>query len=116
MCCAADVSPDLPHGMGTAAPCFVHAATHIGMPVHSTVFSSAVSCAAVSNSEKSFTCSGLVQEDDYGRARVHTQWGNDAELIEEAVQMCPVDCIAYVSPSPCNSPCNSITLACLLWH
>ena len=43
-----------------------------------------------------------VQEDDYGRARVHTQWGNDEELIEEAVQMCPVDCIAYVSPSLCR--------------
>ena len=40
----------------------------------------------------------VVQEDDYGRARVHTQWGNDAELIEEAIEMCPVDCIAYVSP------------------
>ena len=44
----------------------------------------------------------LVQEDDYGRARVHTQWGNDEELIEEAVQMCPVDCIAYVSLFSCS--------------
>ena len=40
----------------------------------------------------------VLQEDEYGRARVHTQWGNDAELVEEAVQMCPVDCISYVSP------------------
>lgn len=40
---------------------------------------------------------GLLQEDDYGRARVHTQWGDDAEYIEEAVSMCPVDCISYVS-------------------
>ena len=43
----------------------------------------------------------LLQEDEYGRARVHTQWGNDAELVEEAVQMCPVDCISYVSPLNC---------------
>ena len=40
---------------------------------------------------------GSLQEDDYGRARVHTQWGDDAEYIEEAVSMCPVDCISYVS-------------------
>ena len=41
---------------------------------------------------------------------MHTQWGDDAELIEEAVQMCPVDCIAYVSPTVCRSR----TPACLL--
>ena len=51
-----------------------------------------------------------MQEDDYGRARVHTQWGDDAELIEEAVQMCPVDCIAYVL-----SLRTPITPACLPW-
>lgn len=43
----------------------------------------------------------VLQEQDYGRARVHTQWGDEEEHIEEAVSMCPVDCISYVScPSP----------------
>ena len=37
-----------------------------------------------------------MQEEDYGRARVHTQWGDDEEAIREAVEMCPVDCISFV--------------------
>ena len=36
------------------------------------------------------------QEEHYGRARVHTQWGDAEEDILEAVQMCPVDCISFV--------------------
>jgi hypothetical protein len=48
-------------------------------------------------------CPWLLQEDEYGRARVHTQWGDDEADIEEAVQMCPVDCISYVG-SPLTLP------------
>ena len=36
------------------------------------------------------------QEQDWGRARVHTQWGDDEAGIREAIDMCPVDCISYV--------------------
>lgn len=36
------------------------------------------------------------QEDDYGRARVMRQWGDDADAISEAIDLCPVDCIHYV--------------------
>ncbi len=43
--------------------------------------------------------SPVLQEDDYGRARVHTQWGDGPEYIEEAISMCPVECISYVSLS-----------------
>eukprot|EP00793_Prasinoderma_coloniale_P003482 PRCOL_00006718-RA len=36
-------------------------------------------------------------EDEWGRARVHTQWGSGEEEIEEAIACCPVDCIHMVS-------------------
>ena len=36
------------------------------------------------------------QEDEYGRARVTTQWADDAEYVSEAIDLCPVDCISYV--------------------
>ncbi|CAL8464412.1 g3947 [Coccomyxa elongata] len=39
----------------------------------------------------------FAMEEDYGRARVHTQWGDDEEAIREAVEMCPVDCISFVN-------------------
>ncbi|MCJ1423031.1 hypothetical protein MMC29_000912 [Sticta canariensis] len=35
-------------------------------------------------------------EEDYGRARVMRQWGDDADAISEAIDLCPVDCIHYV--------------------
>ncbi|KAK9823046.1 hypothetical protein WJX81_003146 [Elliptochloris bilobata] len=38
-------------------------------------------------------------EDEYGRARVHAQWGDEEDAIREAVDMCPVDCIAYIKRS-----------------
>ena len=38
----------------------------------------------------------LVQEEEFGRARVTTQWADDAEAVGEAVDLCPVDCIYYV--------------------
>lgn len=28
--------------------------------------------------------------------RVHTQWGDDEEMVREAVASCPVDCIYFV--------------------
>ncbi|CAK9095241.1 Chaperone protein dnaJ C76 [Durusdinium trenchii] len=34
---------------------------------------------------------------DAGRARVFAQWGNSEELLDYAVQACPVDCIYWVS-------------------
>ncbi|CAE7240578.1 DJC76 [Symbiodinium natans] len=34
---------------------------------------------------------------DAGRARVFAQWGNGEELLDYAVQSCPVDCIYWVS-------------------
>ena len=36
-------------------------------------------------------------EDDFGAARVYQQCGDNAEVIEEAVDCCPVDCIHRVS-------------------
>ena len=38
-----------------------------------------------------------MQEDEYGRARVHAQWGDEEEAIREAVDLCPVDCISFVT-------------------
>eukprot|EP00884_Botryococcus_braunii_P005103 jgi/Botrbrau1/14594/Bobra.242_2s0004.1 len=35
-------------------------------------------------------------EDEHGRARVHQQWGDEADAIQEAIETCPVDCIYYV--------------------
>eukprot|EP00798_Chlamydomonas_sp_ICE-L_P008242 gene8242-1511_t len=35
-------------------------------------------------------------EDDWGRARVSHQWGDEEEWITEAISSCPVDCISYV--------------------
>ena len=35
-------------------------------------------------------------EPEFGRARVHTQWGDDREAIAEAVATCPVSTIFYV--------------------
>ncbi|NJK35318.1 MAG: ferredoxin [Oscillatoriales cyanobacterium SM2_2_1] len=36
-------------------------------------------------------------EDEYGRARVVNQDGDSEPLIQEAIDTCPVDCIAWVS-------------------
>lgn len=44
----------------------------------------------------------FLQEEDFGRARVSMQWGNQEEFITEAVDMCPVDCIHYVSVKPAD--------------
>lgn len=64
----------------------------------------------------------LLQEEHYGRARVHTQWGDDQDDIKEAVDMCPVDCINYVSPviqpiatHPTPGLCQIVTL-CEVYH
>jgi ferredoxin len=35
-------------------------------------------------------------EDDHGRARVFSQWGDDDETIQIAIETCPVDCIHYI--------------------
>lgn len=47
-------------------------------------------CAAVARST-------FFMEEEHGRARVFNQCGDDAEIIQEAVETCPVDCIHYVS-------------------
>ena len=36
-------------------------------------------------------------EEDYGRARVISQNGDQEELVQEAIDTCPVDCIAWVN-------------------
>eukprot|EP00747_Dinoflagellata_sp_TGD_P187955 gnl/TRDRNA2_/TRDRNA2_46169_c0_seq1.p1 gnl/TRDRNA2_/TRDRNA2_46169_c0~~gnl/TRDRNA2_/TRDRNA2_46169_c0_seq1.p1 ORF type:complete len:398 (+),score=72.11 gnl/TRDRNA2_/TRDRNA2_46169_c0_seq1:68-1261(+) len=36
------------------------------------------------------------QEDEWGRARVHTQWGNLEDDVLAAIESCPVDCIHFV--------------------
>ncbi len=36
-------------------------------------------------------------EEDYGRARVINQTGDSVSLIQEAIDTCPVDCIAWVN-------------------
>jgi ferredoxin len=36
-------------------------------------------------------------EEEYGRARVIAQDGDEEELVQEAIDTCPVDCIAWVS-------------------
>ena len=41
-------------------------------------------------------CNSL-QEDEWGRARVSHQWGDDEETLREAMDMCPVNCIYFVS-------------------
>ena len=35
-------------------------------------------------------------EEEWGRARVSHQWGDEEEWIREAMDMCPVDCIYFV--------------------
>ena len=36
-------------------------------------------------------------EDEHGRARVYDQAGDSDELVQEAIDTCPVNCIHYVS-------------------
>lgn len=38
-------------------------------------------------------------EDTYGRARCVTQWGDDEETLQVALEVCPVNCISWVSRS-----------------
>ncbi len=35
-------------------------------------------------------------EDDYGRSRVYSQDGHPEEILQEAIDTCPVDCIHWV--------------------
>ncbi len=35
-------------------------------------------------------------EDDYGRSRVYNQDGDGQEIVQEAIDTCPVDCIHWV--------------------
>ncbi len=41
-------------------------------------------------------------EEDYGRARVIAQDGDDQDLVQEAIDTCPVDCIAWVNYNDLN--------------
>ena len=38
-----------------------------------------------------------IEASKYGRARVINQQGDDSETIEIAVEVCPVDCIHFVT-------------------
>lgn len=40
--------------------------------------------------------STFFMEEEHGRARVFSQWGDDDEAIATAIETCPVDCIHYV--------------------
>lgn len=41
-------------------------------------------------------------EEDYGRARVIAQDGDEEDLVQEAIDTCPVDCIAWVNYNDLN--------------
>ncbi|MFM7888007.1 MAG: ferredoxin [Pseudanabaena sp.] len=41
-------------------------------------------------------------EQEYGRARVIDQDGDEEDLVQEAIDTCPVDCIAWVSYNDLN--------------
>jgi ferredoxin len=41
-------------------------------------------------------------EEDYGRARVIAQDGDEEDLVQEAIDTCPVDCIAWVNYNNLN--------------
>mmetsp|Transcript_11836 Transcript_11836/g.30015 ORF Transcript_11836/g.30015 Transcript_11836/m.30015 type:complete len:399 (+) Transcript_11836:171-1367(+) len=48
-----------------------------------------------------YNCATIAQstffmEEEHGRARVFSQWGDDDETISTAIETCPVDCIHYV--------------------
>ena len=47
-----------------------------------------------------YNCANIAQstffmEEEHGRARVFSQWGDDDETIATAIETCPVDCIHY---------------------
>ena len=46
--------------------------------------------------------STFILEENYGRARVIAQDGDEEEIIQEAIDTCPVDCIAWVSYNDIN--------------
>ena len=39
---------------------------------------------------------------------MHTQWGDEEDAVKEAVDMCPVDCISFVSPHHANVAVNDM--------
>ncbi len=41
-------------------------------------------------------------EEDYGRARVIAQDGDEEDLVQEAIDTCPVDCIGWVNYNDLN--------------
>jgi ferredoxin len=41
-------------------------------------------------------------EEDYGRARVIAQDGDEEDIVQEAIDTCPVDCIAWVNYNDLN--------------
>ena len=48
--------------------------------------------------------STFFMEDDHGRARVFNQAGDSEELVQEAIDSCPVNCIHYVSHEVQTTP------------
>ena len=45
---------------------------------------------------KNIAPSTFLMEDEYGRARVFQQYGDDEATVREAMSVCPMDCIHYV--------------------
>jgi ferredoxin len=41
----------------------------------------------------------MVEDFNAGRARCHTQWGDDEETTQVAIELCPVECIYWVKRS-----------------
>lgn len=41
----------------------------------------------------------FAMEEEHGRARVMVQWADDEDLIQEAIESCPVDCISIIPRS-----------------
>ena len=67
-----------------------------GEPVRSQmVYVDEVTCIGCTNCA-TIAQSTFFMEDDYGRARVFQQWGDDDETIQIAIETCPVDCIHYI--------------------
>ncbi|KAB1998611.1 hypothetical protein ES319_D12G101200v1 [Gossypium barbadense] len=59
------------------------------------VFVDEFSCIGCKNCAN-VACDVFRIEEDFGRARVHSQFGNP-ELVQEAIDSCPVDCIHWTS-------------------
>ena len=93
------VSEDMSNGANTDDPSHMHIEMdeETGEPLQARFVyvdeHSCIGCTYCSTTARST----FFMEEDHGRARVFNQAGDSDELIEEAVDTCPVNCIHYVS-------------------